>query len=89
MIGNIGMMLMEMSTDLDSCADQCVLGNNTLVVYNYEKPVNIVAYDPKGPVSRELHTITGALAYECSNTDDTFILIVNQVIHNTKLATIC
>jgi hypothetical protein len=37
MVGNIGMMLAETLTDLDSHADQCVLGNNTLVVYNYEK----------------------------------------------------
>jgi hypothetical protein len=50
------MMLMEMLTELDSHGNQCVLGNNTLVVYNYKKPVNIVGYEPKGPVSRELHT---------------------------------
>jgi hypothetical protein len=28
----------------------------------------------------------GALAYDCPNTGETFILIVNQVIHNPKLA---
>jgi hypothetical protein len=43
-------------------------------------------YDPKGPISRELCTITRALAYDCPNTGETFILIVNQVIHNPKLA---
>jgi hypothetical protein len=32
MVGNIGMMLTEMLTDLDSHANQCVLGSNTLVV---------------------------------------------------------
>jgi hypothetical protein len=49
-------------TDLDSHTDQCVLGSNTLVVYDYKKPVNIIGYNPKGPVSKELGTITGALA---------------------------
>jgi hypothetical protein len=30
--------------------------------------------------------ITGALAYDCTNNCETFILIVNQAIHNPKLA---
>jgi hypothetical protein len=67
MVGNIGMMLAETLTDLDSHADQCVLGSNTLEVYNYEKSVNIVGYDPKGLVSRELYMTMGALAYDCPN----------------------
>jgi hypothetical protein len=53
-VGNIGMMLAKMSTDLDSHANHCVLGNNTFIVYHYEKPVNIVGYNSKGLVSREL-----------------------------------
>jgi hypothetical protein len=52
------MMLTEMLTDLDSHANQCVLGSNTLVVYDYKNPLNIIGYDPKGPVSKELRTIT-------------------------------
>jgi hypothetical protein len=86
MVGNIGMILMEMLTDLDSHADQCILGNKTLVVDDYKKPVKIIGYDPKGPVSRELCMITGALGYDCPNTGETFILIVNQAIQNPKLA---
>jgi hypothetical protein len=80
MVGNIGMMLIETSTDLDSHANQCVLGNNTLVVYNYKKPVNIIGYDPNGLVSKKLHMIMGALSYDCPNTGETFILIVNHTI---------
>jgi hypothetical protein len=79
------MMLAKMLTDLDSHANQCVLGSNTLVVYDYMKNVNIVGYNPKGLVSRVLHMIMGALAYDCPNTGETFILIVNQVIYNVKL----
>ncbi len=85
MLSNIGMMLVKMSTDLDSHANQCVLGSITLVVYNYEKPVNIFGYNPKGLVTRELCMIMGVLAYDCPNTGETFILIVNQAIHNPKL----
>jgi hypothetical protein len=61
------------------------LQNNTLVIYDYEKPVNMVGYyDPKGLVSKELHMIMGALTYDCPNTGETFILIANQVIHNPR-----
>jgi hypothetical protein len=86
MVGNIGKILTETSTDLDSHANQCVLGNNTLVIYDYENPVNIIGYNPKGLVSNELHMIMGALAYDCPNAGETFILIANQAIHNPKLA---
>jgi hypothetical protein len=44
------MQLSETNTDLDSHADQSVLGHNTLVVYDFDKLVNIVGYDPNGPV---------------------------------------
>jgi hypothetical protein len=36
-------------------------------------------------VTHSLHTISGALAYDCPNTDATFVLIVHQAIHNPKL----
>jgi len=75
----------ETNTDLDSRADQCLLGNNCLVVYDYEKPVNIVGYDPEGHVDVALRTVSGALAYDCPKTGVTFILMVHQAIHHPKL----
>ena len=77
--------LHESMTDLDSHADQCLLGNNTLVVHDYDKLVNVVGYDPRGPVTRSLHTISGALAYDCPDSGETYILLVHQAIHNPKL----
>jgi hypothetical protein len=50
-----------------------------------KQPVNIVGYNPKDPVSRELCMIMEALAYKCPNTGETFILIVDQAIHNMKM----
>ena len=78
-------MLDESNTDLDSHADQCMLGYKTLVVNDFDKPINIVGYDPKGPVTASLRTITGALAYDCPETGDTSILVVHQAIHNPEL----
>ena len=76
MIGDVcRVALHESMTDLDSHTDQCLLGNNTLVVHDYDKLVNVVGYDPRGPVTRSLHTISGALAYDCPDSGETFILI--------------
>jgi hypothetical protein len=36
-------------------------------------------------VTHSLHTISGARAYDCPDSGETFILIVHQAIHNPKL----
>jgi hypothetical protein len=74
----------ESNTDLDSHTNQSLLGSNTSVIHNFDKPVNIIGYNPRGPVTHSLHTISGALAYDCPDTGATFILIVHQAIHNPK-----
>ena len=84
-VGNVNLDVTEVNTDLDSHADQCVIGRNALIAYDYDKPVNIVGYDPNGPVESSLCTVSAALAYDCPNTGSTIILIVNQAIHNPKL----
>jgi hypothetical protein len=78
-------MINKLNTDLDSHTDQSLLGSNTLVIHDFNKPVNIMGYDPRGPVMHSLHTISEAIAYDCPNTGTTFILIVHQAIHNPKL----
>jgi hypothetical protein len=67
-IGNLErMQLSKTNTDLDSHANQSVLGCNILydfvkLVNDFVKLVNIIGYDPNGPIEMELCTITGALA---------------------------
>jgi hypothetical protein len=78
-------MINESNTDLDLHTNQSLLGFNTLVIHDFDKPVNIVGDDPRGPVTHSLNTISEALAYDCPNTGATFILIVHQEIHNPKL----
>ena len=36
-------------TDLDSHAEVCVLGKHCLVLFDYERPVEVKGYDPDGP----------------------------------------
>ena len=36
----------EQQTDLESPADTCVIGQHALIVHNFNRPVNVVGYDP-------------------------------------------
>jgi hypothetical protein len=66
---------------LDLHADQCTVGSNTLIVHNYEQPINIQGYDPNGPVKDSLQTVSVALTYDHQCTGTMIILIVkNQAI---------
>jgi hypothetical protein len=68
-IGDVsGVTINKSNTDLDSHTNQSLLGFNTLVIHDFDKPVN-----PRGPVMHSLHMISGALAYDCPNTGATFI----------------
>jgi hypothetical protein len=69
----------------DSHANQCLLGSKALVVYYYIKPVNIIGYDPSRPKTSALWTVSGVLAYDYPKTGATFILVVNQGIHNPNI----
>jgi hypothetical protein len=63
-IGDVScVMITELNADLDSHTNQSLLGSNTLVIHHdFNKPVNIIGYNPRGPVMHSLHTISGALA---------------------------
>ena len=75
------MSVTESRTDLDSHADQCVIGRNALLVHDYNRPINVSGYDPTGPVTSNLRTISAALAYDDAATGETVILVVNQAIY--------
>ena len=68
-------------TDLDSHADQCIVGSNCLVTHNYKQPVSIQGYDPDGSTTDSLRTISAVLAYNLPDTGETLILVVHQAIH--------
>jgi hypothetical protein len=47
-IGDVSQVtLHESMTDLDSHTNQCLLGNNALVIHDYDKLVSVVGYDPR------------------------------------------
>jgi hypothetical protein len=76
----------ESRTDLDSHADQCAVGHNSLIVHDFERPVNITGYDPSGPTSKNLRTVSAALAYDDPFIGETVILLVHQAIFIPEIA---
>jgi hypothetical protein len=65
-IGNV--IINENTTDLDSHADQCVVGSDLLIVQDYDKPVSVHSFDPSGPTNLSFWTVSAALAYDCPRT---------------------
>ena len=68
-------------TNLDTHADQCVVGSNCLVTHDYEQPISIQDYDPNGSTTDSLQTVSAALAYDSPDTGETLILVVHQAIY--------
>jgi hypothetical protein len=50
-------------TELDSHADTCVLGDNALIIEDFEKPVEVSGY-LLGDGTRKCKTVTGVLGCE-------------------------
>ena len=76
----------ESRTELDSHADTCVVGRSAMVVQDYGRPVDVKGYDSsQGVVHKSCKTISAALAYDCPDTGEVLILLVNQAIYIPSL----
>jgi hypothetical protein len=72
--------LVEIRTELDSHADNSVVGNDTaLMIHDFERPVNVHGYNDKIGHAR-CKTISAVLAYDHPTTGDTFMLVIHQAI---------
>ena len=80
-LGSLEVNVTESQTDLDSHADQCAVGSNSLIVHDYEKPINVSGYNPSGPGGVNLKTLSAALAYDDPISGETTILLVHQAIY--------
>ena len=70
----------DITTHLDSHADTCVVGKNALIVQDFDRPVDVCGYDPKGPVTKSLRTVSAALAYTNPTSGETVILVIHQAV---------
>jgi hypothetical protein len=57
-----------------------VIGSNSLIVQDYNKPVSVHGFDPSGPTNTSLRTVSAALANDCPSTGQTYMLVVHQAI---------
>jgi hypothetical protein len=66
--------------ELDSHADTCVLGRDCLVILDYDRPVQVVGYDP-ALGEKTYRTVSGVVAHDDPATGDVFHLVINQAIY--------
>jgi hypothetical protein len=72
--------------ELDSHADTCVIGKDSLVIHDFDRPVNVTGYEPNQPVAKALQTVSAALAYDNPVNGEVIILVVHQAIHIPHLS---
>ena len=67
-------------SELDSHADTCVLGSNTLITHDYERPVSVTGFD-SGECPKDYRTVSGVVGYQDPSSGRPIYLVVNQAIH--------
>ena len=68
-------------TELDIHSDTCVVGNNCLVIHEYERYVTVTGYDPKQGSVKDLKVVGAVIAYDCPHMGEVIIIRINQAIH--------
>jgi hypothetical protein len=64
---------------LNSHANTCVLGQDSVIILDYQQPVSVVGYD-KSLGSKTYQTVSGVVAYDDPQTGRMLHLIINQAI---------
>jgi hypothetical protein len=77
-LGSMGKTGHACRSDLDSYADESMVGMEVITFRDFERPVNVSGYDPKGPVDMALKTVSAGMAYNVPVSGRVLILIVHQ-----------
>jgi hypothetical protein len=80
-LGPLGQTGPACSSDLDSHANASVVGMEVITFQDFERPVNVSGYDPKGPVAMALKTVSAGMAYNVPGSGRVVILILHQEIN--------
>jgi hypothetical protein len=72
--------VVEITLELDSHADTCVLGRHALVTLDYNRPVSIMGYDASLG-AHTYKTVSGVLGFTDPKTGRMLHLVINQAIH--------
>lgn len=73
--------LAEVRTELDSHADTCVVGKHALILMDFDRPVNVIGYDPSLGTTKDLRTVSAAIAYDDPETGETRVMVIHQAVH--------
>ena len=68
------------ANEMDTNADTCCLGKNFLIMQYTNRSADVYAYDPALPPTN-VPIVSGATAYDCPITRQTYILIVNEALY--------
>jgi hypothetical protein len=70
----------ETTLELDSHANTCVVGEHALIIYDFNRPMDVHGYD-KTQGSQRYWTVTAVLKYIHLFTGVTYHLVIHQAIH--------
>ena len=70
----------QANVEMDSNADTCCLGQNFVVLHYTQRAAEVYAYDETLP-SINVPIVSGATAYTCHDTNQTYILVVNEGLY--------
>ena len=74
----------ETTLELDSHADTCVLGRDALIIYDYDRPVEVTGFDP-ALGSHRYSTVSGVVKFTHPASGERFHLVIHQAIHTPHL----
>ena len=64
---------------MDSHADTCVVGDNALIIHDFDRPVDVEDYDGQGKKTN-CRTVSAVIAYDDPKTGEAIMLILHQAI---------
>jgi hypothetical protein len=79
-LGSLGHTDPACRSDLDSHANASVVEMEVVTFQDFERPVNVSGYDPKGPVAMDLKMVSSGMAYKVPGSGRVVIIIVHQSI---------
>ena len=68
MVAHASVASSKPKVELDSLADICVVGDNHLVIYDHDRPVNVYSYNPKDG-HRSANTVDATVGYQDPQSD--------------------
>jgi hypothetical protein len=75
---------LETSLELDFHADTTVLGAGALIIQSYDRPVEVVGYDPQQGV-QTFEMVSSVLAFDHPRDGQAYHLVFHQAIHMPQL----